>query len=246
METGNSMRDVMAQAARGLQDSDDVEALMQLAVDIAVRDVRGADAAALSIMHRHGRVITPAATHDAAREADELQYIAGEGPCLDLMWDLPRLRVPNIATEQRWPAWAAAMAEHSGFQSMLVLCLFTTQDRLGTLNLYASRVDAFDQADVDHGEALAAHIAVAVRSAKEIAGLNVALDGRTVVGQAQGMLMERYGLDATGAFAVLTRVSSHSNRKLRDIARELVDTGRMPGVPGDEEPEVGKPGASEV
>ena len=227
----SGIHDVMAQAARGLQGSDDVSALMQLAVEIAVRDVSGADAAALSVRHRHGRVVTPAATHVAARRADELQYVAGDGPAADPAWQQPLLQIPDITREQRWPAWVEAMTAQSEYRSLLILRLFTTRDRIGTLSLYASRADAFDEDDVDHAEALAAHVAVAVSSAQEIAGLNVALDGRTVVGQAQGLLMERFGLDPAGAFAVLTRVSSHTNRKLRDVAQELVDTRQVAGLP---------------
>lgn len=230
----SGIHDVMAQAARGLQGRHDVSDLMQLAVEIAVRDVSGADAGALSVMHRHGRLDTPAATHESARQADELQAAAGEGPSLDGAWQQPLLWIPDIAAEQRWPVWVQAMAEQSGYRSLLILRLFTTRDRLGTLSLYAGRTDAFDEDDVDHAEALAAHIAVAVSSAQEIAGLNVALHGRTVVGQAQGLLMERFGLDPAGAFAVLTRVSSHTNRKLRDIAQELVDTRQVSGLPEGE------------
>lgn len=228
------LNELMAQTARGLQDSVDLDSLMQLAVDIAVRDVSGADGAALSIVHRRGRVDTPAASHASARHADELQYGAGQGPCLDAIWQEPRVQVPDIGSEQRWPAWSQAMREESGYRSMVVHRIFTAQDRIGALNLYSTRVDNFDDDDLNHAEALAAHLAVAIRSAREIEGLSVALDSRTVVGQAQGILMERFGLDAGRAFDVLTRVSSHSNRKLRDIAEEVVATRQVPATPRPE------------
>jgi transcriptional regulator with GAF, ATPase, and Fis domain len=231
MGPGDNLHEAMAAAARDMQDSDDIQTLLEMAVDLAVRDVTDAEAASVTVAHRHGVASTSASSHASARHADELQYAAGEGPCLSAVWDHPLIRVDDIASESRWPAWVAHMEAESGYRSMLVLRLFTAQDRLGALNLYAGRPGAFDQADVDYGEAFAAHIAVALRSAIEISGLNIALDGRTVVGQAQGLLMERFGLDAAGAFATLTRVSSHTNRKLRDIAQELVDTRQLPGLP---------------
>lgn len=232
MQPGDNLHDAMAQAAREMQDSDDTQALLDLAVGLAVRDVEHADGASVTIAQRRGAAHTAAASHESARQADELQYAAGEGPCLSAVWDAPQIHVDDVEAERRWPSWVAAMQDRSGFRSMLVLRLFTTQDRLGALNLYAERPRAFDETDVDHGEALAAHIAVALRSAQEISGLSIALDGRTVVGQAQGILMERFGLDPAAAFAVLTRVSSHHNRKLRDIAQELVETRVMPGARG--------------
>jgi len=228
MEAKRNIHEVMTQAAGGLHDRLDVQTTMQEAVDLAVRDIAGADGAALSIVQRHKRVSTPAASHESARHADELQYATGEGPCLSAVWDQPLVQVASIADERRWPAWSAAMSEQSGYRSVLVVRLFTTADRLGALNLYSNRRDAFDEADVEQAEALAAHIAVAIHSAREIEGLGLALDGRTVISQAQGILMERYQLDAAGAFAVLTRTASHSNRKLRDIAQEIVETRRLP------------------
>jgi hypothetical protein len=229
MPTGDDLHDAMAQAARAPQDTDDIDDLLELAVGLAVRDVDHADGATVTIARRRGAAFTAAASHESARRADELQYAAGEGPCLSAVWDAPLIRVEDVEAEERWPAWVADMRDRSGFRSMLVLRLFTAQDRLGALNLYAVGPGAFDPVDVDHGEVLAAHIAVALRSAQEISGLNIALDGRTVVGQAQGILMERFGLEPAAAFGVLTRVSSHSNRKLRDIAQELVDTRVVPG-----------------
>lgn len=236
-EAGTNLYDVMAQAARGLQGRVDVQATMQEAIEVAVRDLDGADAAALSIVHRHGLVVTPVATHGSARHADELQYDAGEGPCLSAVWEQRMVQVPSIAEDLRWPAWSAAMTQRSGYRSMLVFRLFTAEDRIGALNLYSSRLDGFDQDDVDQGGALAAHIAVAISSARDIEGLNIALDGRTVVGQAQGLLMERFDLDQRGAFAVLTRLSSHSNRKLREVAHEIVTTRVVPGLSQGEVPD---------
>lgn len=234
MDTPQDRMDATASvtdSARRLQEARDVDSAMRLAVALAVREIDGADAAALSIVHKRGKVDTPVASNESAQRADELQYVVGEGPCLSAVWEDLVVSVPDIYQESRWPSWSAAVQERTGFRSMLVTRLFTTNDRVGALNLYSTRAHGFDDRDLDHAEALAAHIAIAIRSAQEIAGLQVALDTRTVLGQATGMIMERYGLTAEQAYAVLARLSSHGNRKIRDLAAEITTTGTAPGLP---------------
>ena len=63
---------------------------------------------------------------------------------------------------------------------------------------------------------------------QEVEQLTEALHRRTVIGQALGLLMERFGIDEAQAFAFLSRCSSHQNRKLYDIAVEFVETRELP------------------
>lgn len=217
-------------AARALQAGDDPRSTMDQAVELAVRQIDGASAATLSVVHRRQRVETAAASDEAARAADELQYELGEGPCLQAIEEDVVVRVPDVERDERWPAWSCAVVERTPYRSMLCHRLFTARDRVGALNLYGEQPDAFDRDAVEQGEALAAHVALAVRSAQQIAGLEAALDSRTVIGQATGMLMERFGLDAQQAYNLLTRLSSHGNRRLRDLAEELTTTGTIDGL----------------
>ena len=95
--------------------------------------------------------------------------------------------------------------------------------------MYSWSPDAYSlSGDRDEGLALGAHVAVALVAAQQVEGLNTALHNRTVIGQAEGILMERFGIDADRAFQLLRRVSSHSNTKLQRVAAELVETRRMP------------------
>jgi AmiR/NasT family two-component response regulator len=75
----------------------------------------------------------------------------------------------------------------------------------------------------------AAHAAVALRSAQDKQSLRIAMTTRNLIGQAQGILMERFKMTAEQAFAVLARVSQQTNVKLRDVAQRLIDTGQTPG-----------------
>jgi len=97
---------LLAHSARALESQDDLTATMQTAVDIAVRDIEGADAAALSIVQRKKVIDTPAASNRAARYGDELQYELGEGPCLDAVWENPLVEASDLDEEPRWPRWA--------------------------------------------------------------------------------------------------------------------------------------------
>lgn len=220
----------MAVAARELAHQSNAQTTMQVAVDVSVRDIDGAEAAALSIAQRGGRVNTLASTSSEARLADELQYELGEGPCLHAVWQEHVVHVPDISAETRWPRWAARASRETGYQSMMAFQLFTTDDAAGALNVYSTQEGGFDAADRDNGIALAAHISVAVRSAQHIQQLQSALDSRTIIAQAVGILMERYGMTQETAFAVLTRVSSTTNTKVRDIAAQLCTTGELPGL----------------
>ena len=107
--------------------------------------------------------------------------------------------------------------------------MFTNADSLGALNLYSPRPQAFDPETRGEGLAFAAPAAVALRSAQTEQHLRAAMATRNLIGQTQGILMERYKMTAEQAFAVLSRISQQSNVKLRDVAQRLIDTGETPG-----------------
>jgi transcriptional regulator with GAF, ATPase, and Fis domain len=155
-----------------------------------------------------------------------LQEELGEGPCLDAAFDQQTVRVPDMAHEERWPRFAAVAAE-AGAASMLSFQLYVEKDNLGALNLYSYRPDAFDDESEHVALMFASHAAVAFADAQRIDQLNHKAATRDLIGQAKGILMERYNINADRAFAVLVRVSQHNNRKLRDVAEELVSSGRL-------------------
>ena len=133
-----------------------------------------------------------------------------------------------MRTDPRWPTWGPLVAKEIGVVSIVSYRLFTTEDTLGALNLYSRRPDAFDTDDVYNGQALAAHVAVALAASQNTTHLELAIANRTVIGQAEGILMERFGITAEQAFAVLRRVSQHRNVKLNRVAEELVRTRETP------------------
>ena len=202
---------------------------MDSAVALATDTIDGCDYAGVSIVHRKRQIDTPAFTDEIARRGDELQYKLQQGPCLDTIWEHDTIHSPNLAEEQRWPDWAPRMAEELGVCSMLCLRLYTSGDTLGGLNLYSSRIDAFDDDDVNTATFLAANIAVALAESRQVEQMQNAIGNRTVIGQAQGILMERFDMGPDPAFQVLRRVSQADNIKLVQVAAELVRTRRTPG-----------------
>lgn len=197
---------------------------MRLAVDM----IDGCDEVGVSMVRKHRLVETPVATGPSARLGDELQYKFGEGPCLDAIWKHSLVHAPDLAREPRWPRWAPAATEATGMRSLMSFQLFTAGHTLGALNLYSRSRDAFTPLDEHEGTALAAHVAVALGNAVEIEQLTEAVTRRTMIGQAQGILMERFGIDADRAFQVMVRVSQQRNLKLHDIAAEVVATRKTP------------------
>ena len=107
--------------------------------------------------------------------------------------------------------------------------MFTNEGSLGALNLYAPQPEAFAAQTRGEGLALATQAAVALHNARDKEDLRVAMATRNLIGQAQGILIERFKMTAEQAFAALSRISQQSNVKLRDMAQRLIDTGETPG-----------------
>ena len=225
--------DPFAAIARSLAAEHSELETMDKALAVAVEIIEGCQHAGISLVMPGRRIETPAATSDVAWRGDRLQYELNEGPCLDSIADEETIVCPDLLTEKRWAAWGPRVAKELGVRSMLCFQLFTTDKTLGALNLYSESPDAFDAHDEAVGLTLAAHIAVAVAASREIDTRDAAIVNRTVIGQAEGILMERYQLDAEKAFSVLKRVSQDTQTKLAVVARGLVETREMPSTQQD-------------
>jgi len=179
-------------------------------------------------LQKRGKTIETLATTDpVVTGLDELQTRLGEGPDLDLVSDRVGVIVSDTRTETRWPEWSRHAAE-AGIRSMLGTRLYTPTRTVGTLNLYDPAPDHFDVDDQAVAHVMARHAAAALAKARKTANLWHAIDARKRIGQAQGMLMERYELSEDQAFQVLVRYSQNNNMKLRDVAEELISTRTLP------------------
>jgi GAF domain-containing protein len=207
---------------RGVGDT--LEGALELAVQMAPCDV-----ASVSLRHGRGKLETTAASAPVAERAHERQQELGEGPCVEVVWENDDLYVvPDVGDTRRWPRWGPSAAE-LGLGSLLAVRLFTTQQTIGALDLYSYEPREYDVDDILAARVVAARVSVALANAQKEQGLWQAIDARHEIGQAEGILMERYGLSSEQAFGVLRRYSQEQNRKLRVIAQEVISTRRLPG-----------------
>jgi hypothetical protein len=159
-----------------------------------------------------------------ADRVEQLQEELGEGPAVRSRSDRTTVWIDDITTDDRWPRFAAATSE-LGIRSMASFRLYAGRDDFGVLNLYSAAERAFDEPTRTLGEVYAAHTAVAFSVLRERENLQVALNSRDVIGQAKGMVMERYGISADEAFALLARLSQETNTKVAEVARQVVEAG---------------------
>jgi GAF domain-containing protein len=218
----------IVEIARGLEHETGAQATMDLTVRLAVDTVPHAQHAAITIARKGQGPQTQAATSALIHRIDEIQLELNEGPCVSAIFDQELISVPDLHDETRWAGWAGQVLQEAAIGSMLCFRLYTTAQRVGALNLFAAAPRAFNRDDIEAGTLVAAHAAIAIAMAQQLEHVEVGLDSRSTVGQAQGILMERYDIDAIRAFAVLRRISSRANRKLIDVASELVRTRDLP------------------
>lgn len=216
----------------------DLQQALQAVVDLAV-DSSAAPRASVTLVKDRYSLETAARSDDLVGLADELQYDLEEGPCLAAAEDGGVWLIPDTTTDERFPRWSPAVAE-LGLRSVCSVHLFTQRQVLGALNLYYDQPQEFTTEDVEVAKVVAAHASVAMARLRGQIDLWRAIDSRHLVGQAQGILIERFGLTSEKAFEVLRRYSQQHNTKLREVAASLVETGALPGDrldPGlDDEP----------
>lgn len=221
----------LAQLAVELHGTEGVEETAETVLQFALRALHCSHAGvALAAQRRPAEV--PATTDPMVADIVQFQLAADAGPLVESMNHRATVVVADTETEQRWPEWAAKVRA-LGVRSVLDVPMTTGTGTVGVLALYSTESGAFGRDDEAIAELLARHASVAVDSARTEQNLARAVDARMVVGQAMGILMERYGIDAGRAFAVLRRYSQDTNTKLRDVAQRLIDTRQLPRNTGE-------------
>ncbi|HET6915129.1 MAG TPA: GAF and ANTAR domain-containing protein [Acidimicrobiales bacterium] len=225
MNTPADIGAAIAAAARDINQEHSLDETLHAIVRAARNSVPGFDQVGISTFDRHGNIATNASTGELVETLDSIQYTLGQGPCVDTLReaDVQVVTAPHIRHDQRWPRYVRAAVD-AGLRSQLAVKLYLDDEgTLGSLNFYSTTADDIEP-DADHiADLFAAHAAIALEHARERDTLNQALQSRKVIGQALGIVMERYEMNEDRAFQFLVRASSTSNTKLRDIAQELVD-----------------------
>jgi hypothetical protein len=231
----------LRQAARGLasrRSIRDLEETLGQIVTSAVATIPGVDAGSISITN-HGQIETRHPTTEAIGKLDRTQSELHEGPCISAIEDPP----PNgivIAEDlagddaHRWPRFAPDAVD-AGFRGLMSTQLSADGGPRAALNLYSATANAFDE----HARTLAGlfgiQAAVLLYGADTAVHLQKAVDSRDLIGQAKGILMERFSIDDEAAFEMLVKSSQDTNIKLTEVARWLTsEVGNRSARPGAE------------
>jgi GAF domain-containing protein len=209
-----------------------VGGVLEVVISTAAAIVPDADLVSVTLRSADGAFHTPVETDPIAVRLDRLQYDHDEGPCVESARpDGPAIAwSQDLAGDPRWPSFGPGAARR-GYHSVLATALLpdARPPRLsGALNIYSSRPGAFDSRAIDLALLLATHASLALAHTEavataelEAAHLRRAVEGRDVIGQAKGILMQRRGITAEEAFDVLRRASQDLNVKLADLAHTL-------------------------
>lgn len=201
--------------------------VLDLVVDLTEKALASANGVSVTMI-LDDRYSTAAQSHDWVLRIDTLQYEASAGPCLSAAEERKLYRIDDVAIEDRWPDFCRA-ATAEGVKSVLSIPFIPLNEPIGALNVYSYTAAAFDDVQEQVANLLAQQAAIVLANSKAFAGaeeLNVqlreALGSRDVIGQAKGIIMERERVSAETAFDILKGLSQRANRKLRDVAQEVV------------------------
>src|SRR5689334_1721223 len=202
-------------------DADSDTVIAELAEHAAI-EIPGAQYAGVTVTRNAKHIDTPAATHKWPILLDEIQQRHREGPCLTAAWEEKTIHVADLETDERFPMYRRDALEQTPIRSVMAFQMFIAGETMGALNIYAEEPNVFGQVSRDMGLIFAAHSSVAWNAARRDEQFKRALASRDTIGQAKGMIMERYGVDSVQAFEVLRKLSQDSNVPLLQVATELV------------------------
>jgi GAF domain-containing protein len=212
----------MAELARSIALSSVDEVLAD--VTAAAKElIPGVDLAGVLLVGKGNSFETVAPTNDLMFQLDKLQMSLLEGPCVEAALVETIVRTDDFSHESRWPNYSPAVLE-LGVRSGLSFKLYTADRTAGALNLFAFEPNVWDTEAETIGMVLAAHAAAAILASRRGDQLLSAVSTRDRIGQAKGIIMERFGIDDVRAFGMLRRLSQDTNTKLIDVAQKVIDT----------------------
>jgi GAF domain-containing protein len=219
-----------------LVDDFDVIELLHVLTSRCV-DLLEVDAAGVMLADAHGRLRLVAASSERARLLELIELQGAEGPCLDAFRTGRQVSYVDTCTGSApWPPFASH-ARAEGFSSMHALPMRLRRQVIGALNLFARAPVQLPAEDVRVAQAFADIATIGIlqeRLVKErevlAAQLQTALDSRVVIEQAKGILAERLGLDMDTAFSTLRDAARRANRRLSEVARDVIESRGRTGL----------------
>lgn len=211
-----------------------VEETLRKVSELACAALPGAAMVGMTMLVE-GQARTAVFTDDEAPEIDATQYATGSGPCLDAFRHLQVYRIDDMDGDRQWAAFSQAAAAH-GIRSSMSVPLLARHEGVGALNFYSRLPAAFSDDDVEVGLQFATHAAIVLTNAQAFwdaqqlgQDLTAAMASRATIEQAKGILMGAQRCTSEEAFQNLVRASQRDNRKLREVAQQIV--ARATGQP---------------
>jgi len=208
-------------------DWDSLAEALQEIVAVAIPLLR-ADGAGLMLADRQGALRWVTATNQAERAFEQAERDLGEGPCIDAFTAGQLVWTSDLRADPRWPRLGPA-ARTNQIRGVLSAPVVLGDQPIGTCNALTTATRDWTEADAGAVRAFAVMLGRLIGSMTDArhqteltAQLQTALTARVLIEQAKGVLMEREGVDAGHALALLRRRARSSERKLADVARELL------------------------
>jgi transcriptional regulator with GAF, ATPase, and Fis domain len=192
--------------------------------------VTGCDRASL-LVRRDGRYVTVGASDSIAHRIDDMERLAGDGPCVDAIEEETPQIETDLTTPSQWPQLAAKIVAETPVRGAMGFRILVDKRKTGALNLFSDRAGVFDTESAGQAVVLASFASVAINAVaqgEDVSTLRRGLLSNREIGKAVGMLMMLYGVDEQEAFNVLRRYSQDLNIKLADVARTVIESRGKP------------------
>jgi transcriptional regulator with GAF, ATPase, and Fis domain len=226
-EYADILRHVMTELTERFAHPTEIDVTLHSVTASSVDLIDGVECADILLISGADLFTSVAATAQLAIDIDDLQQRFREGPCLDAAVGNSMVVCNDLRDDPRWPRFAEA-AVAAGVHSLMSFQLYTHNAHMGALNLFGLKPDAFTPEMEAVAAMLATHAATALIADDVRLQFQSALASRDIIGQAKGMIMERFDVDAVRAFELLTKLSQNSNTRLATVAEEMVSRGREP------------------
>jgi GAF domain-containing protein len=213
----------MAELARTLAGERTLDAILSEVTSAAVQLIPGVDTAGILLVKSGGGFESLATTSELPHQLDILQMAFEEGPCVQAALADTIVRTDDFRDEPRWPNYSPAVAK-IGVLSGMSFKLYSGERSAGALNLFGFRPRKWDVEAESVGSVLAAHAAAAIVATQQEQQLKAALLTRDRIGQAKGVIMERFNVDDVRAFQMLRQLSQEGNVKLVEVAERVIAT----------------------
>ena len=217
----------VARMAELVMSEQSIQSVLDLVVELTRTAIEDADAVAITLK-QHERLTTVAVSSPALKALADVEPKHGGGPGTQAMKDRETIVLGDVSADERWPRFAHTAAQE-GFKSVIAIPMIPVSEPIGVLLIYSASVRETDDRPVRLAELLARQAAVAIANSDALLDgaeandqLREALDSRDIIGQAKGILMERSNLDSDEAFDQMRVESQRDNRKLRDVAEDIV------------------------